>query len=853
MVRLNLPLGKLARFPICMSAVAFAAAGHAQTPDAAAQLQGHASDSGQEIIVTARKRAETLQNVPISISAFSEREIKTANIVRPGDFVALTPGVSQVQDLEVGDLQINIRGINSGRDTESSVALIIDGVLVTNPNALNQELDNISQIEVLKGPQGALYGRNALAGAIILTTRKPSDHFEAFIKAGAGRYNAWSLSGGVSGPLASGVNVSLNGYHRQDDGSFKNSFRGCSDCENFLNETGVTARALIDTGSGFDLDLKARYSKVKAGGVAFNASLALVDAAAAGFGAAFYEDASAHKFIYINRNDPDNRQESLNLSARATVDLGAASMSLTAAYNDVKNNFISAGVSNAFGIYNANPVCQAEYATALANPDKYAVPPPFFYTPDIANSFLPPYPPITCGGYQYQQRDQKDWSAELRLTSSGDGPFRWMVGGYYAHIKRHLVVAYGGDLGTGLKKGFVSSAGPNPTDLLYDDDLYSNVYAGFANGAYDIQDNLELALALRYDIEDRRVANNVPKIGPQTPGFGAFGAPVCPNGPDNCTYYINPFYNANPSLASIPGRSNSYKQLQPKATITWKPSNDFTLFGSYGYGFRSGGFNSSGTTATLLQFFGNLALADGTSNLNNLSDDFKKEVSKAAEIGFKAKLLDNALSVNAALFHTVDKNGQDFSFFAGPFGSLRVVTNIDRAILKGVEFDLRWKILQQLTIYGGFGYTDSEIKKYSTRPYAVGNKVPYVPAYNGNAGVEFRQPVTDKIDFIARVDETFTGKTWFSPVQNNTLPNIFTAAGFGQGNFSKQFRKPYAATNINLSVQAESWDIGVWSTNLFNKKYLAEVIPAPEFGGSFIHDSYGRTFGVRASYRFGGN
>ena len=807
-----------------------------------------------EIIVTARQRSETLQDVPASVTAFVESEIQTANITRPADFIGLTPGLSQVQTVEVGDLQVNIRGINSGRDTESSVALIIDGVLVTNPNALNQELDNIVQIEVLKGPQGALYGRNALAGAIILTTRAPSDSFRGFLKVGAGRHGLLSSSGGISGPISDRVKASVNAYRRQDDGSFTNSFRGCDDCENFVEETGVTGRLMIEASDTVDLDFKARYSKIKAGGVTFNASLALTDAAAFLEVPKFFADPNEHEFIYLNRNDPDNQQESFNISAKANVDLGFGDLTVIGTYNDVKNSFISAGVSNSFGIYNANSVCQAEYAAALANPTKYAVPSPFFFTPNIANSFLPPYPNITCGGYQYQQRDQRDWSLEARVTSSGDGALNWMLGGYYANIKRHLVVAYGGDLGTGvLQKGFVPSTGPNPTDLLYDDDLYSNVYAGFANAAYDINDNVEAAVAVRYDVEDRRVSNNVPKIGPQTPGFGAFGNPACPDGPSDCDYYINPFYNANPTLSAIPGRSKSFEQLQPKATLTWKPSSDLTVFGSYGYGFRSGGFNSSGTTATLLQAFGTLALQDGTPNLNGLSDDFKKEVSKAAELGLKAKLFDGKLTVNGALFHTVDINGQDFSFFAGPFGSLRVVTNIDKAILKGFELDFRLKPSSRLSIFGGIGITDSEIKKYTTRPYTVGNKVPYVPSYNANLGAEYRLPISNGVDVVTRVDEIFVGKTWFSPVQEQILPNFFTAFNFGRGDFSKQFRKPYAQTNLSITAQAENWDVSLWSTNLFDKKFLAEIIPAPEFGGSFIHDSYGRTFGIRASFRFGGN
>jgi iron complex outermembrane receptor protein len=143
----------------------------------------------EEIVVTARQREERLIDVPATVTVFSETEIENAAISRPSEFIMRTPGLSQVQTLEVGDMQVSVRGINSGRDTESSVALVIDGVLLTNPNALNQELDDMVQIEVLKGPQGAIYGRNALAGAIILTTAKPPREFEADVSATAGNFN----------------------------------------------------------------------------------------------------------------------------------------------------------------------------------------------------------------------------------------------------------------------------------------------------------------------------------------------------------------------------------------------------------------------------------------------------------------------------------------------------------------------------------------------------------------------------------------------------------------------------------------------------------------------------------------
>ncbi|MGA1729897.1 MAG: TonB-dependent receptor plug domain-containing protein, partial [Steroidobacteraceae bacterium] len=119
-----------------------------------ASAQAVAQTQLEEIVVTARQRAENIEDVPVTMQAFTATEIKAAGIERPQDFIALTSGVAQVQTAEAGDMQVTIRGINTGRDAETNFALVIDGVLQTNPNALNQELNNVSQIEILKGPQG---------------------------------------------------------------------------------------------------------------------------------------------------------------------------------------------------------------------------------------------------------------------------------------------------------------------------------------------------------------------------------------------------------------------------------------------------------------------------------------------------------------------------------------------------------------------------------------------------------------------------------------------------------------------------------------------------------------------------
>ncbi|MDG1035192.1 MAG: Plug domain-containing protein, partial [Luminiphilus sp.] len=150
--------------PLIMAVVTAIAA--VQTPVAVSQESSFAIE---EVVVTARKRSENLQEVPIAISAIDAATIDRAGIERASDYISLIPNVTLVDTANVGDTQVSIRGIVSTRDAESTFAYVVDGVLSTNPNSFNEELFDVEQIEVLKGPQGALYGRNAVSGAILVT------------------------------------------------------------------------------------------------------------------------------------------------------------------------------------------------------------------------------------------------------------------------------------------------------------------------------------------------------------------------------------------------------------------------------------------------------------------------------------------------------------------------------------------------------------------------------------------------------------------------------------------------------------------------------------------------------------
>src|SRR5206468_5790504 len=129
-------------------------------------------------VVTARKRNESVRDVPITESVFTEQAIESAGIRKPGDFISLVPNMTLVETQNAGTSFVVVRGVSQARNSEPSVAVLVDGVLETNPYEFDQELSDIKQIEVLKGPQGALYGRNAIGGAILIHTEDPSDHFE---------------------------------------------------------------------------------------------------------------------------------------------------------------------------------------------------------------------------------------------------------------------------------------------------------------------------------------------------------------------------------------------------------------------------------------------------------------------------------------------------------------------------------------------------------------------------------------------------------------------------------------------------------------------------------------------------
>jgi iron complex outermembrane receptor protein len=153
--------------------------------------------------------------------------------------------------------------------------------------------------------------------------------------------------------------------------------------------------------------------------------------------------------------------------------------------------------------------------------------------------------------------------------------------------------------------------------------------------------------------------------------------------------------------------------------------------------------------------------------------------------------------------------------------------------------------LKWLSFDGGVGVNYSTIMKNSARVDTIGNKSPYTPDYTATLGAEASTFVTDSIQAFGRVDVNFVGGTWFSTVQNQTVPSLF-----GPANFSKTERNPYNTVNLRAGIENANYTLAVYARNLLGTNYLAEVLPAPEFGGAFAHPGPKQEVGIEVSARF---
>jgi iron complex outermembrane receptor protein len=798
----------------------------------------------EEIVVTALQRSENVSRTPASISVITAGEMAEAGVKRADDFINLVPGVSLVNGAaEQGDTQVNIRGVNSARDADPSFANVVDGIQLANPAAFNRDYFNVQQIEVLKGPQGAIYGRDAAAGAIIVTTKIPGDHFEGAFETSYGDYGSATGKLYLAGPLTHNISASLTADYTTTDGQYSNSLFPTQPAADHYQGGDIAARIYVHIDPQTTFDFKARYGQLDAGAINYNAVFSLPVFASVTGDSAFYQNVNAHQFVDQQNVAGDNRQNTVEVSGKLDHDFGWAKLTGWALFSRIDDNLLADGTSASFGFFNTEPHCIA--STAALSAAGVTLPLPQYLAGTPAGSFFGPYTPTTCDGYQYQDRLQTDESFELRLASTPGGRFNWLAGLYFLHIDRSVGVSTGiDDGGAPPRQLYVPNNLPYSTEQLLYDDFTTYVGSVFGQAQYDVTKDFEASFALRYDYEDRHDHNLVP-TGARTLYIDYDGPPYTGGAP------LNPGLVPALNPAGIHDEDKVFDQLEPKASLRWVALPDLTLYADWGVGFKSGGFNNEGSAATINTFINPVVTGAGYPAVE-ISDIYKKEVSSEFEVGAKSQLLDNRLTLDGALYHNIVHNMQFFEFFVGPFGLLRVVDNIDQVTLEGAELSADFKATRDFDFGASGSYIHSRIDANSTRPDTVGNQAPYTPNYTWNVFVQYNPYLIDTLRLLARVDVRGTGPTWFHTVQNQNNPTVFevTYGPLGLANYGQTERAAFTLVNLRVGLKRGPVTLTGFATNLFDKSYLSEVIPAPEFGGAFVSPGEGRRYGVQLDYTF---
>jgi iron complex outermembrane recepter protein len=658
----------------------------------------------EEIFVSARKRDESYVDVPAAISVFTAEEIESAGIENPADFIALTPNVTLVQVQNAGNSFVTARGISQNRNTEMSVAVLMDGILMVNPAQFNQELFDVEQIEVMKGPQGALYGRNAIGGAITVTTKEPTDQFEGKFRVGADSGDGYNVQGVISGPVGDSDTLKYRAAftHKNTDGFLDNTFLGQT--ADPFEDTSLRLRFIWDPSDTFRADARFYSSELEGGALYYNirspnpepfpgAPLSL------GHGAGDPDSVNDTSLEIRTNNPGSNERDLMNLSLKMDWELENGTFTSISSYDTMEEVL----TGDAFDFI---PIAES-IGVAFGFPDQN----------------------------QSQYFDVEAWSQEFRFTSPSEDRFRWIAGTYFVGTERFVSTGAMVDTGGGVFPVFNSPRGAFPFDFGTDsinpqasflaDSQDNFAWAVFGELAYDVSDATEVSFSLRYDDDTRENTTNTPTAFlPNVTGF--------------------------PQGFTGEKREESWDEWQPKFTWRYKPQDNLSYYASLSRGFRSGGFNQTGVGAVAF-----------SSGFLGVGDTFDAEIVDTIEVGMKGQFNDNRTRANLSLYRSEAEGTYFFIFLAA--NSTQNLGNLNEVEYQGFEFDITHRVSANADFNLGIGYTDSEITDSDT-PADIGDKAPNVSETTFNIGFNLHWPINafgNGAEGFFRADYQILGETTF--------------------------------------------------------------------------------------------
>jgi len=648
------------------------------------QQQQTVTDTIEKISVISRGRVESIQNVPDSVTAFSAETIEKSRITNFRDVANMTPNLSQLDNFRPGLARITIRGLITPQVGDPPLAFVVDGVTAPDLEFINQDLVDIERIEVMRGAQGALYGRGAIGGAVIVTTKKPIEDFEGKIKGSIGNGNKYNLNAVVSGSLndENTAYFRAGGYIKDTDGLIKNTYTG--DYADPLKEQSVFSQLEFELSEDTSINLKGKYTSSEAGFAYYQ-----------GGNDDTIEDFSINTSQNIINQDERDVYE---LSAKLTQHYDLGKFEFVTAYSNSENEHFYDGD------YSAD-------ATFI----------------DEDGFFRAPFG--TEGLY-----DIESLTVESRFISESDQAFRWSVSAFYQQRDRDTAVLFYDDFTDAEILTRADFANDEPYLSIIDNNS-SEAWALAGQFNYDINEQLELTGAMRYDHDTRESFDPTNK---------------------DATY-----------------AKKSFSQLQPKVTLAYQVNYDLLLYTGYSRGFRSGGFNEP---------------ADG------ISRTFDKEVSDNYEMGFKTSFFDNKITLNGAAF-IIEQDDAQFTQFNVDTYTLENLS-IDEVQTKGLELEAAYAATNNLSINFSAGIIDSEIKRFALRPELAGRPQFWVPEYNYGLSANHNLALNQEWSLFSRAELLIEGPKTFSIDIADVESSRYTYLNAGIGLKSDQWTVQVYVDNL---------------------------------------------------------
>jgi len=804
----------------------------------------------EEIIVTAEKRASSIQDTALAVSAFSGMELDRALINKPLDLQFSVPNMLMSKG-QFSTAQISIRGIGNlavGSSADTGTGSHFNGMYLTDGRIFEIEFYDAERVEVLRGPQGTLYGRNTTAGVVNFITRKPEDTFGGDIQVELGNYDHFKVKGALNVPITDSLAQRFSVFYTQREGFVDNNFDGGDVDGRDMYSLRSSTRWMTDN---FDANFTVNYFKEDSDRLRASNQRCLRDpqgiigclptgladdtthsgSTASAFLLDFFVTPGLNLDFpnddFINSPQSKNpREQWLDFHPVYEVEDVMATLDINWVFGDMT-------LSSLTGYHSSDLDARNDYDFTVAS-EVWPVEVTLDRGPDG---------PITVNGTYNTDRSRsqpEQWSQEFRLASDFDSPWNFMLGGFYLtyEAEQHYIIYSAAIELTGQVLGI------DPSLRRFDNDAKKyelETYAVFGEAYWQLHDDVKLTLGLRYTEEEKKSSQR--------------------------TVYLGFLDGLNPdgSLAADGGYSDfggKWSEPTGRINLSWDVNQDVLAYATLSRSYKSGGFNPISSESSLL---------DPAQGGSASAAEFEPEYINAIELGVKSRFFSDSLQANMTYFY--------YDYEGLQIGKITNQTSINEnfdASIQGFEGEFIWVANEHWRFSANVAWLDSEMDGGSSidpaninllgttenivsSPFANeyigpgcppgafsceglpvsldGNSLPNAPEFSVNLGVAYHWQLANGMGVVAA-----TNYYW----QDEFYTRIFNAP-----NDELDEWEVWNAT-LTLNGQAQNWFTELWVRNLKDDDHVTGQALGDQNVGlatnQFLLEP--RSYGVSVGYNF---